>query len=288
MKTQPPRVTIVTTTYHWPGVLKLAMESALAQTFGDFEYLIIGDGCTDETEETVRAFNDPRIRWHNLPVNSGNQAEPNRVALQLARGEWLAYLNHDDLWLPHHLATMMEVLRDPGVDLAHTLCLEVAPPGSPYRSVQGMPQTGFFGPDKVMILTTTLMHRVDAARAIGGWLNWLDLKELPTLNFIRRLIGHRDALRTIQEVTAVKFNSGDRKNCYLEKRADEQIRFLDLIRHDRNWLQRELLQALYCVMSGMQAPKIPHAPMPVDAPPGWQIEQWRLIRGLEAMIPLDD
>ena len=81
-----PKVSVITATYNYPSVLKLAMETALDQSFADFEYLVIGDGCTDETEEIVRGFKDDRIIWDNLPENLGNQSDVNRIALRRARG----------------------------------------------------------------------------------------------------------------------------------------------------------------------------------------------------------
>src|SRR6185436_12496031 len=110
MSAQQPLVTVVTTTYDWPSALRVAMESVLAQTFRDFEYLVVGDGCTDGTAALVASFADPRIRWHNLARNSGNQSVPNRAAVEMARGKYVAYLNHDDIWFPNHLESLVEVM----------------------------------------------------------------------------------------------------------------------------------------------------------------------------------
>src|SRR3954453_5561675 len=101
-----PRVTIITATYNYSSVLRYAIKSALEQTFQDFEHWIIGDGCTDDSDEVVRSFNDPRLHWHNLPENVGSQFAPNNKGLELARGEYIAYLGHDDIWHPSHLAKL--------------------------------------------------------------------------------------------------------------------------------------------------------------------------------------
>ncbi|MEL7342884.1 MAG: glycosyltransferase family A protein, partial [Bacteroidota bacterium] len=99
-----PLVSVIIPTYNYSSVLRCAIESVLLQTMTDFELWVIGDGCTDNSEQVVSDFKDPRIFWHNLPQNTGDQSTPNNWALDHARGDYIAYLGHDDLWLPNHLA----------------------------------------------------------------------------------------------------------------------------------------------------------------------------------------
>src|SRR5687767_11682012 len=113
----PPEVSVVTATYHRPAALRFAIESVLAQSFTDWELIVVGDGCTDHTAAVVAGFTDPRIRFVNLGANSGDQAIPNNVGVALARGRCIAFLNHDDLWWPDHLASGLAALRRTGADL---------------------------------------------------------------------------------------------------------------------------------------------------------------------------
>ena len=76
-----PRVTVITPTYNWSSVLPYSVGSALRQTFTDFEVLVVGDGCTDDSGAVVEAFGDERVRWINLPANTGHQSEPNNEGL---------------------------------------------------------------------------------------------------------------------------------------------------------------------------------------------------------------
>ena len=122
-----PRVTVITATYNWSEVLRFSIASVLRQTFGDFEILVVGDGCTDDSEEVVRSFKDPRVRWLNLPQNTQHQSGPNNEGLRQARGEIIAYLGHDDLWLPHHLESHVAELDTSGADIAYSLALLIAP-----------------------------------------------------------------------------------------------------------------------------------------------------------------
>ena len=106
----PPHVTVILATYDWSTVLPYSIGSALQQTFTDFELLVIGDGCTDDSAEVVARFADRRVRWINLPANMGHQSGPNNEGLRRGRGELVAYLGHDDLWLPHHVELLVAAI----------------------------------------------------------------------------------------------------------------------------------------------------------------------------------
>ena len=56
-----PKVTVIIPTYNWSSVLHYAVASVLRQTYTDFELIVSGDGCTDDSEEVVTAFDDPRV-----------------------------------------------------------------------------------------------------------------------------------------------------------------------------------------------------------------------------------
>ena len=93
-----PTVSIIISTYNWSSVLRFAIASVLAQTFRSFELIVVGDCCTDDSEAVVESFSDPRIQWYNLTENAGGQFGPNNQGVALARGRYIAYLGHDDLW----------------------------------------------------------------------------------------------------------------------------------------------------------------------------------------------
>ncbi len=112
-----PLVSIVTATYNASHLLRFAIESVLQSTLPDWELIVVGDHCTDDTEQVVAEFDDPRIRFYNLETNSGQQATPNNFGVNMASGQYLCFLNQDDMFLRHHLETMVREMRQRSPDI---------------------------------------------------------------------------------------------------------------------------------------------------------------------------
>jgi glycosyltransferase involved in cell wall biosynthesis len=105
-------------THNRAELVVAAIESVLAQT-GSYplEVIVVDDGSTDDTEQTLRAYGD-RVRYHRIE-HSGLPARARNVGIGLARGELVAFLDSDDLWTPHKLATQIPVFDDPAVVLSY-------------------------------------------------------------------------------------------------------------------------------------------------------------------------
>lgn len=105
-----PLVSVIIPTYNRREYVRLAIESALAQTYTDFEIIVIDDGSTDGTGEALRAY-DGRIHYI-FKANEGNAAAARNYGMSIARGEYIALLDSDDLWLPDKLLRQMETMLD--------------------------------------------------------------------------------------------------------------------------------------------------------------------------------
>lgn len=110
---KPPLVTVLMPVYNAKRFLGPAIRSVLSQTFVDFELLIIDDGSTDETEQIIKSFPDPRIRVLSNGNNIGLIKSLNR-GIGEAHGKYIARIDADDLCLPTRLADQVEVLEGQG------------------------------------------------------------------------------------------------------------------------------------------------------------------------------
>ncbi|ACO80563.1 Glycosyl transferase, family 2 protein [Azotobacter vinelandii CA] len=104
-----PRVTVFIPVHNRQRYIATAVDSILAQTFGDFELLVVDDGSTDATLEVLSHYRDPRLRVECNPRNLGLPGTRNR-GLELARGEYIALLDSDDKAWPERLTRQVEVL----------------------------------------------------------------------------------------------------------------------------------------------------------------------------------
>ena len=105
-----PKVTVLMPVYNGEKYLREAIESILNQTFKDFEFLIINDGSTDSSRDIVLSYNDSRIRLIDNEKNIGLTKSLNR-GLELARGEYIARMDADDVSLPERLEKQVSYLE---------------------------------------------------------------------------------------------------------------------------------------------------------------------------------
>jgi hypothetical protein len=199
-----PLVSVIVATYDSRLTLGLALASVCRQTFRDFEVLVVGDACTDGSGETVKALGDPRFRWLNLPRNSGSQAVPNDEGARLARGRWIAYLGHDDLWFPWHLGVLIEAMAATPATLVHGLGALLGPDerievaGPPPR---GRPWRRHFVPP-----TNWLVDRAALAR-VGGWRDPACLTRPVDVDLLQRLVAAGGTVTCVSRLTTIKFPS---------------------------------------------------------------------------------
>lgn len=124
-----PLVSVTTPTWNRAELLTTrTLPSLIRQTYTNWEAVVVGDGCTDDTAERIAALGDPRIRFENLRERGRYPEDPfhrwmvagcapaNR-ALELARGEWIGYLDDDDVLVEDHLETLVGFARESRAEL---------------------------------------------------------------------------------------------------------------------------------------------------------------------------
>ena len=255
-------VSVVMAAYKRPRIMACAIRSVLHQSLANWELIVVGDHCQDATEETVRAVNDPRIWFHNLPANTGDQAGPNNYGCDRARGEFIAFLNQDDLWLPHHLETAVEALRRTAAGLVFTLSLQsysaetrwiaAAPPSGTYEP------HGFY-PASTWVFTPALW------RTVGPWRRHTECLAAPSQNWLFRAYRQRARLLNVPWPDVVTPFSGSRRNSYLDESSTEHEELLHRIQHDPSFMRLE------AIASAAARNPIAHGPAsgPVEPDPWW-------------------
>ena len=101
-KSSNPLVTVVIPTYNRVALVQQAIASVIAQTYWNWELIIVDDGSDDGTPEAIIAINDPRIKMLRKP-HIGNIALLRNIGVDEGSGEWLAFLDSDDIWIPRKL-----------------------------------------------------------------------------------------------------------------------------------------------------------------------------------------
>jgi glycosyltransferase involved in cell wall biosynthesis len=116
-----PTVSIIIPTYNREQLLGRAIQSALAQTYQDFELIIIDDGSTDNTDRLVKSFNSEKIRYIRHKKNKGPAAARN-TGIRSAKGNYIAFQDSDDEWMPEKLEKQMRAFATapPEVGVVYT------------------------------------------------------------------------------------------------------------------------------------------------------------------------
>jgi glycosyltransferase involved in cell wall biosynthesis len=121
---EDPLITIIIATYNRGEILvQRTIPSILDQTYQNFEVVIVGDHCIDNTAELISKIQDPRIRFHDLPKRGNYPIDiknrwfvqgvaPRNKGLELATGRWLAWISDDDIMLPNHFESLLRFAQE--------------------------------------------------------------------------------------------------------------------------------------------------------------------------------
>jgi glycosyltransferase involved in cell wall biosynthesis len=199
-----PEVTVIIATYNSSRTLYHALKSLLNQDFQNFEAWIIGDGCTDDSENIVMSFSDDRLNWFNRESNSGSQGAPNNEGLRRAKGKFIAYLGHDDLWFPWHLSGLVSFIQKTNADLVHPLSAMYSPGGLEYAV--GPPSTGKTYGNHFVFPSSWLHHR-HIIEDCGFWGDHLKLSRGVDMDFQRRVYLAGKQILFYPQLSLLKFPS---------------------------------------------------------------------------------
>ena len=174
-------ISVITPTYNRVEYLGNSIESVLSQTYSDFELIIVDDNpiqseARKKTEEVIRKYSDSRIRYIKNPMNLGGAAARNR-GIDEARGEYIAFLDDDDIYLPDRLKVQVESMQKNGWDVCvmdgATFKYETGEPVSERHQHlwDGMTNDELIRSHLMYHIsgTNSFMFRTDFIRKIGGF-----------------------------------------------------------------------------------------------------------------------
>jgi len=176
---QPPLVTVVIPCFNAAAFVATTIESVLQQSWRHLDVCVVDDKSTDATVRIVKAIaaHDARVSLIELPRNHGSPAAPRNTGVRAARGEWIAFLDADDLWHPMKLELQLRALREHGALMCSTLMKDfvdereivVSPPREPkvQRIDLGMQLRKYRTPTSSIVAHRDLMRRLPFNEDIG-------------------------------------------------------------------------------------------------------------------------
>ena len=229
-----PTATVLIPTHNHGRLLAYSIASALAQTIASLELFIVGDGVDAATRAVALELvaSDPRVRFFDRPKGQRHGELTRHEVLQEATGTIVCYLSDDDLWLPHHVETMVTALRD--ADFAHAVplfidasgCIQVHPGDLDVPSVR----TRMYGRFNFIPLSAAA-HTLELYRRLP--LGWTPAPPtLPTDLHMWQQILALDGCRAVatERTTLVNFPAWLRRDWSMEQRADELSRWSERAR----------------------------------------------------------
>ncbi|HET7124524.1 MAG TPA: glycosyltransferase family 2 protein [Bradyrhizobium sp.] len=243
-----PAVSVIIATYNRAHTLRHAVQSVCNSSFSDWELIVVGDGCTDDTAQCISSFNDPRVRFVNLAKRFGHQAGPHNHGLTLARGRYVAFLNHDDFYFPDHLEKCVAELESSGADLVWVACAianvkAVTDGDRPFAfALHGVPAAPEYTPLATYISSSWVLRR-GLAQRVGPWRSPEKAYVTPSQEWLFRAWYSGATLKFLPSVTVIVVLAGPRPGSYARPISPEHELIAQWLKEDPKCRERILEEA---------------------------------------------
>ena len=250
-----PDVSVVIATYNRSGVLRHTLDVLRHQTHTNWEAIIVGDACTDDTAAVVAACDDARLQFVNLPENHGEQSAPNNEGVARAQGSVVAFLNHDDFWRPDHLTRALAHLSSTGADVVYSWIAQLLPDGTPV--LLGVSPDGVYSPLVTVPASAWVVRRELAQRL--PWRNGWTMRLTPSQDWLWRAWHERARIVELRHLSVLALPSGTRKGSYRGAASNddpnnEHTRWRDRVLKDDRWAEEILTAYLHAQANGGRLP----------------------------------
>jgi glycosyltransferase involved in cell wall biosynthesis len=230
-----PTVSVVIPTRDRAEMCRAAVQSAVAQAPAPLEVLVCDNGSTDATAEVIRALEraDPRIRYLRVAEPTTGPGAPRNLGLGQARGDWVAFLDDDDLWLPGKLAVQAPELGR--YDLVASNALRGST-GEPYLTdpPAELDHAGLMAEN--LLITSTVVVRAALLRSSGGFPEAASLQGVEDYMTWLAVAAAGTRIRLRREALVVYRDHGDDRFGGHGRRVLRQLAAM----HTRRWLRRPL------------------------------------------------
>jgi glycosyltransferase involved in cell wall biosynthesis len=244
-----PLVSVVLATYNRSAILAHAIDSVRRSTLDDWELIVVGDCCSDDSAAVVASFDDPRITFTNLERNVGEQSGPNNEGVRRARGRYLAFLNHDDLYFADHLEVAVAHLERTGADLVWAPIISVMPgpadalaTGPWAMRVVGVTADETYDPRTFVFASAWVMRRELSTR-VGMWRHAHETFATPSQDWLFRAWRSGARMRRLPHPTVLAIPAMPRRGSYVAAASPEHEFFATLMRDSPGFRERALSAA---------------------------------------------
>ena len=157
----PPLISVIIPTYNHANFLGKALESVIQQTYNNWEAIVVDNQSTDETNQIINKYSDPRIQYFKIS-NNGIIAKSRNLGINNSKGEWIAFLDSDDWWTKDKLEVCLENIDDK-VDFVYHQLEIVYDKSNSYLKKKNIGRQL-----KKPILNNLLTSEIDQGNAIGN------------------------------------------------------------------------------------------------------------------------
>lgn len=233
MPANHPFYSVVVPCYRCAGTITLTVESVLGQSFDDFEIILVNDGSPDNTLEVLHQLEKRDARIKVFSQDNGGVSSARNLGIREARGEVIAFLDSDDVWVPKKLARHFDLFNERGdVSVSYAQIRFLTPEGAPTavtsnRPVDGLDVTILLA-ENVACTTSNLLARREVFERVGHFDESLDFDEDKEWLFRAFISG--ETMRGIDEVlTGYRTSPGGLASDPAQM-EEEWLRYVEIVR----------------------------------------------------------
>jgi glycosyltransferase involved in cell wall biosynthesis len=241
-------VSIIMPAYNAEKTIKESIQSVLDQTYKEWELLIVNDGSTDRTEPVVESYKDERIKL--ISQKNGGVSNARNNALRQAQGEYISFLDSDDLWIKTKLELQLEYLEKNNLKFVYTKSYSFIGDSSDIKKAFTFVNLGFKDSEEILIynfipILTVLFHKSilkdvgyfdESLQGTEDWDYWIQVLQ-------KYKVGHMEDYLSKYRIINTGLSKNFEKHFIQEEKVFEKNRRLynDLIYKNRIWFSNKKL-----------------------------------------------